>query len=130
MSLETILKDLQRAVAALEQLDKQAVADDNRLVFIADQLRAHANRLAPWTQCYPLMPLYVGNVVEEVLKRWRSPPGTKIMEIVQRACAVVSERVRERGVISYRDTLDQVCDFVETYALGAGIELVAKKPRD
>ena len=128
MSVEAILENLQSAVAALEQLDEQTVADNNRLVFISYQLRAHANRIAPWTRCYPLVPLYVGNVVNEVRGRWRWPQGVKIMDLVQRACAVVSER--DRGFVSYADALDQVCDFVEAYAMGAGIELVAKKPRD
>ena len=52
MTTEKVLKDLQQAVAALVEHDMTDV-DDNRLVFIADQLSAHANRIAPWTKCYP-----------------------------------------------------------------------------
>jgi hypothetical protein len=130
MSVEVILKNLQSAVAALDELDRKAVGDDDRLVFIADQLRAHADRIAPWRKCYPLIPLYVGTLTEEVLRRWKWPAemqgSGKIMAIVQRACAHVV--ARDRGYTSYDDAVGQVCGFVEIYAMGAGIAFVPKEP--
>ena len=49
------------------------------------------------------------------------------MDIGQRACAVVTRG--DRYFTGYSDAVRQVCEFVEAYAMGAGIELV-KKPAD
>jgi hypothetical protein len=134
MTNEGILQALQRAVAALEQLDK-ATVNDNRLVWIADQLHAYANRIAPWRQIYPIISLSVGGLTEEVLKRWqwpdtltRSTSSPNVMEIVQRACSVVSNR--DPLALTYDPLVERVCDFVEAYAMGADIALTRKEPRE